>query len=58
MFDGVQVNSSHIVAWGGGKERDGQTDIAIVTVSVVRVPDYSSRGPGSVPGTSRFSDKW
>jgi hypothetical protein len=24
---------------------------------VDRVPDYSSRGPGSIPGTTRFSEK-
>jgi hypothetical protein len=24
---------------------------------VVRVPSYRSRGPGSFPGTTRFSDK-
>jgi hypothetical protein len=24
---------------------------------VVRVPVYSSRGPGSIPGTTRFSEK-
>jgi hypothetical protein len=24
---------------------------------VVRVPDYRSRGPGSIPGDARFSDK-
>jgi hypothetical protein len=24
---------------------------------VVRVPGYSSRGPGSIPGTTRFSEK-
>jgi hypothetical protein len=24
---------------------------------VVRVPDYRSRGPGSIPGTTRFSKK-
>jgi hypothetical protein len=25
---------------------------------VVRVPDYRSRGPGSIPGATRFSEKW
>jgi hypothetical protein len=25
---------------------------------VVRVPGYRSRGPGSIPGATRFSDKW
>jgi hypothetical protein len=25
---------------------------------VVRVPGYRSRGPDSIPGTIRFSDKW
>jgi hypothetical protein len=24
---------------------------------VVRVPDYRSRGPGSIPGPTRFSEK-
>jgi hypothetical protein len=24
---------------------------------VVRVPDYRSRGPGSIPGATRFCDK-
>jgi hypothetical protein len=24
---------------------------------VVRVPGYRSRGPGSIPGTTRFSEK-
>jgi hypothetical protein len=24
---------------------------------VVRVPGYKSRGPGSIPGTTRFSEK-
>jgi hypothetical protein len=24
---------------------------------VVKVPDYRSRGPGSIPGTTRFSEK-
>jgi hypothetical protein len=25
---------------------------------VVRVPGYRSRGPGSIPGTTRFSQKY
>jgi hypothetical protein len=25
--------------------------------SMVRVPDYRSRGPGSIPGSTRFSEK-
>jgi hypothetical protein len=25
---------------------------------VVRVPDYRSRSPGSIPGATRFSEKW
>jgi hypothetical protein len=25
---------------------------------VVRVPGYRSRGPGSIPGVTRFSEKW
>jgi hypothetical protein len=25
---------------------------------MVRVPGYRSRGPGSIPGTTRSSDKW
>jgi hypothetical protein len=24
---------------------------------VIRVPDYRSRGPGSIPGATRFSEK-
>jgi hypothetical protein len=36
--------------------------LAIVLVRlcglVVRVPGYRSRGPGSIPGTTRFSEKW
>jgi hypothetical protein len=25
---------------------------------VARVPGYTSRGSGSIPGTTRFSEKW
>jgi hypothetical protein len=25
---------------------------------VIRVPDYKSRGPGSIPGATRFSEKY
>jgi hypothetical protein len=25
---------------------------------VVRVPGYRSRGPGPIPGDTRFSEKW
>jgi hypothetical protein len=25
---------------------------------VLRVPGYRSRGPGSIPGATRFSEKW
>jgi hypothetical protein len=31
--------------------------IAKITASVVRVPDYRSRDPGSIPGTARLSEK-
>jgi hypothetical protein len=27
-------------------------------ISLVRVPGYRSRGPGSIPGSTRFSEKW
>jgi hypothetical protein len=29
----------------------------VVVVVVVRVPGYRSRGPGSIPGATRFSEK-
>jgi hypothetical protein len=35
----------------------GKSCMVYMTASVVRVPGYRSRGPGSIPGTSIFSEK-
>jgi hypothetical protein len=31
---------------------------SVLVLSRVRVPGCRSRGPGSIPGASRFSEKW
>jgi hypothetical protein len=52
----VILSQPHLVRVGNNK-REIFYYKAIVCDLVVGVPGYRSRGPGSIPGTTRFSEK-